>query len=75
MVFDVVLADEVRDVGWVVNGLVPMAVDGGVYKVLYTGFESRIDERYALCLLDCCAVCAKFRGLLCVSDFSPWRFA
>lgn len=64
MVLDVVLADEVRDVGRVVDGLFAVAVDGGVDKVLYARLEGRVDEGDALGLLDDGAVSAEFRGLL-----------
>jgi hypothetical protein len=39
MVFDVVLADKVRDVRGVVEGFVAMTIDRCVYKVFYIGFE------------------------------------
>lgn len=51
MLFDVVLGDEVRDVGWVCGGLVASAVDGAVDKVFHALRERFVDQCFALLLL------------------------
>lgn len=50
MMLDAVLADEVRDVGRVVGGYVPAAVDRGVHEVLDFLGQSFVDEGLALAL-------------------------
>jgi len=51
VLFDLVLVDEVGDVGGVVDGGGAVAIYGRVDKVLYTSFEGCVDEVSSLCEL------------------------
>ena len=48
MFFDVVLADEVWDVGWVVDRVGAVPVDGCVDEVGYVVCEGGVDEGFSL---------------------------
>lgn len=60
MSLDVVLGDEVRDVGRVVDGLFAAAVNGAVDEVLHAVFQGFVDQAFAL-------------GFFCVSVYTLIR--
>ena len=66
MVLNVVLADEMRHIGGVVDGSIAMPVYRRVDKVLHTVFECRVDESFSLLLLNGRAIFVKCRYLWCL---------